>query len=162
MNKAPFALVSIGMYHPDPDFYPKVQTSGSSGFDLRAWWPHEGDFSVLAGQTKLVPTGLRLVVPVGFESQIRMRSGLALSGDFFIPNSPSTIDADFRGEVKVMVHAFRDVAFRVGDRIAQLVVAPVVTPYSDFFRASITHVDSPDDLPSSIRGDGGFGSTGLR
>jgi len=100
----------------------------------------------------LIPTGWRIALPVGFEAQVRPRSGLALRHGILIPNSPGTIDADYRGEIQVILMNAGTESFRVerGDRIAQLVVAPVVRP-------EWVEVES---LDSTERGDGGFGHTG--
>lgn len=157
-----FCDVEVGFFHPKPEFRPVQMTAGSSGFDLRVWHPTQTEFSVEAGKTLLVPTGLRIVIPRGFEAQIRMRSGLARRGAFFIPNSPSTVDSDYRGEVFVLVYALRDVSFYEGDRIAQLVVAPVVVPGSGQYNAVIKYLASIEDAPETERGNAGFGSTGTR
>lgn len=159
---APFVKVGVQMHHPDPAFIPTVATRGSSGFDLRMWNPQLSKFCVGAGRTALVPTGVRIALPRGYEAQIRMRSGLALQGKFFIPNSPSTIDSDYRGEVFVMIRAFEDVAFEVGDRIAQMVLCPVLTPHALFFRSDVQVMKSADDLAPAERGEAGFGSTGIK
>ena len=100
----------------------------------------------------MIPTGWRIALPVGFEAQVRPRSGLALRHGILIPNSPGTIDADYRGEIQVILMNAGTESFRVerGDRIAQLVVAPVVRP-------EWVEVES---LDSTERGDGGFGHTG--
>ncbi len=127
---------------------PRYETPGSAGLDLRADEP----FSLAPGERRLVPTGLALEIPPGHEGQVRARSGLAARHGVACVNAPGTIDSDYRGEVKViLVNLGADaVSFARGDRIAQLVVAPVE-------RAEIELVE---DLADSHRGSGGFGSTG--
>jgi dUTP pyrophosphatase len=130
---------------------PVYSTPGSSGMDLRA--AVEGQVTIHPTETTAVPTGLIIAVPVGYEAQVRPRSGLALKHGLSVLNSPGTIDSDYRGEVKVILVNLGREEYVVnrGDRIAQLVVCPVV-------RAAWEEVDR---LPDSIRGAGGFGSTGL-
>ena len=129
---------------------PKVATQGSSGVDLAA--AIEGELSIAPGERELVPTGFSLAIPRGFEAQVRPRSGLALRHGIVVPNSPGTIDADYRGEVKVILLNAGAETFVVkrGDRIAQLVIAPVVKSVFD-------EVESLDDTD---RGKGGFGHSG--
>ncbi|MDJ0975433.1 MAG: dUTP diphosphatase [Planctomycetota bacterium] len=129
---------------------PAYETAGASGVDLRA---AVSDPYVLApGARWLCPTGLRIAIPEGFEGQVRPRSGLAYKHGVTCLNSPGTIDADYRGEVKVILANLgdADVVIERGDRIAQLVFAPVV-------RATWT---LNSDLETTARGGGGFGSTG--
>jgi len=104
------------------------------------------------GERALVPTGIRIAVPVGYEAQIRPRSGLALKHGITLPNSPGTIDADYRGEIQVIMLNLGDAPFVIepGDRIAQMIVAPV---------SQVSWVES-DTLEETERGSGGFGSTG--
>jgi dUTP pyrophosphatase len=101
-----------------------------------------------------IPTGLRIAIPEGFEAQVRPRSGLALRHGILIPNAPGTIDSDYRGEIQVILMNAGEAGFEIarGDRIAQLVIAPVVRP-------DWVEVDSLDETD---RGDGGFGHTGRR
>ena len=129
---------------------PAYQTEASAGLDLHD--DLEGAFELAPGGRTLVPTGLAIALPPGFEAQVRPRSGLALKHGLTLPNAPGTIDADYRGEVKVIVQNLGDEAVRIerGMRIAQLVVAPVA-------RATLTLVD---DLPETERGAGGFGHSG--
>ncbi|MGR3494981.1 dUTP diphosphatase [Citreimonas sp.] len=131
---------------------PRYETEGAAGADLRANLPDRGAIDIAPGARALVPTGLRLAIPDGYEVQIRPRSGLALKHGITLPNSPGTIDSDYRGPLGVIVMNAGDAPFRIahGDRIAQMVVAPVL-------RASFRKVDA---LPPSGRGAGGFGSTG--
>ncbi len=131
---------------------PSYETSGAAGADVRANLPSKGSISVEPGERVLVPTGLRLQIPSGYEVQLRPRSGLALKHGITLPNSPATIDSDYRGPLGVIVmNAGRD-AFQIahGDRIAQMLVAPVL-------QAAFVVVDA---LNETDRGTGGFGSTG--
>lgn len=131
---------------------PTYETAGSAGMDLRAYLPQP---LVLApGERALIPTGLRLEIPPGYEGQVRPRSGLALKRGLTLLNAPGTIDADYRGEVGVILINLSSEAQRIepGDRIAQLLFAPVT-------RAELIEVE---ELADSERGRGGFGSTGER
>lgn len=131
---------------------PVYTTDGAAGADLRANLPDRGEVVIEPGARALVPTGLRMAIPSGFEVQVRPRSGLALRHGITIPNTPGTIDSDYRGPLGVIVMNAGSEAFTIthGDRIAQMVVAPVV-------QARFSVVDSLDD---TARGSGGFGSTG--
>jgi dUTP pyrophosphatase len=131
---------------------PHYATGGAAGLDLLAAIPEGEEITFLFGERGLVPTGLLLQLPGEHEAQVRPRSGLALRHGLTVLNSPGTIDADFRGEVQVLlVNLGRDpVTVRRGDRIAQLVVAPVT-------RAVLVEVET---LDQTARGAGGFGSTG--
>ena len=133
---------------------PSYETEGAAGADLRANFPkdqREG-LMIAPGARALVPTGLRLAIPQGFEVQIRPRSGLALKHGITLPNSPGTIDSDYRGPLGVIVMNAGQEVFHVthGMRVAQMVVAPVV-------QARFMLVN---DLDATERGAGGFGSTG--
>ncbi|HKL26628.1 MAG TPA: dUTP diphosphatase [Desulfuromonadales bacterium] len=130
---------------------PTYMTEHAAGMDLHA--ALEKPLEVAPGERALVPTGLAFEIPPGYEGQIRPRSGLALKKGISLPNSPGTIDADYRGEVGIIVinHSKDPVFFAPGDRIAQLVVAPVE-------RVSLLEVV---DLDETVRNDGGFGHTGL-
>lgn len=131
---------------------PAYETAGAAGLDLRAALP-EGPLRLEPGERLLVPTGLVLELPGGTEGQVRPRSGLALRHGVTLLNTPGTIDADYRGEVKVILinHGQRAFTVEHGDRIAQLVVAAVL-------RAEIVEVA---ELSETTRGAGGFGSTGV-
>jgi len=120
--------------------------------DLRAAVPEDRPLLILPGRRVLVPTGLVMEIPAGYEGQIRPRSGLALKHGVTCLNTPGTIDSDYRGEVKVILINLgaEDFTIRRGDRIAQMVVAPVA-------QAGWVEVD---DLDETTRGAGGFGSTG--
>jgi len=131
---------------------PCYESAGAAGADVRANLPDRGVVMLMPGARALVATGLRIEIPVGFEVQIRPRSGLALKHGITLPNAPGTIDSDYRGPLGVIVmNAGQDV-FEIahGDRIAQLVVAPVVQAK---FKLAGT-------LGGTSRGAGGFGSTG--
>jgi dUTP pyrophosphatase len=131
---------------------PEYRSEGAAGADLRARL--DAELVLLPGERRAVPTGIRMELPAGWEGQVRPRSGLALEHGVTCLNSPGTIDADYRGELKVILvnHGSGEFRIRDGDRIAQLVVAPVA-------RAVFEPVAG---LGESGRGDGGFGSTGRR
>jgi dUTP pyrophosphatase len=133
---------------------PAYETSGAAGMDLRAAVDEREPVVLRPGAWAAVPTGIAIALPEGYEGQVRPRSGLALKSGVAPLNTPGTIDADYRGEIKVILinHGLRDVTIGRGDRIAQLVIAPVI-------RAAWQEVDSLDETP---RGAGGFGSTGGR
>jgi dUTP pyrophosphatase len=134
---------------------PAFATPGSAGADLCA--AIEGEWRIEPGARALVPTGLALAIPPGFEGQVRPRSGLALAHGISLVNAPGTIDSDYRGEIGVLLHNGGREIFRLhrGDRIAQLVIAPVARP--DF-----EEVDDPPALGETSRGAGGFGHSGSR
>ncbi len=129
---------------------PRYQTPHSAGFDLAA--DIEASLEIAPMTRAAVATGIALEIPVGYEGQVRPRSGRALEEGLALINSPGTIDADFRGEIKVLLVNLgaAPITIRPGDRIAQLVIAPVA-------RAEVVEVD---ELGSSSRGSGGFGHTG--
>lgn len=131
---------------------PAYQSEGAAGLDLVAATPVENTMTLCAGARALVPTGLTLELPAGFEAQVRPRSGLAYRHGITVLNSPGTIDSDYRGEVQVLLinHGDQPFTIRRGDRIAQLVVAPVT-------RAVLIEVQ---EATATARGAGGFGSTG--
>ena len=131
---------------------PRYETSGSSGMDLAA--NIDANININPGKTAIIPTGLALSIPKGFEVQIRPRSGLAAKQKISVLNTPGTIDADYRGEIKVILINLGHEPFRVekGLRIAQMVVCPIV-------QAQLKEVD---DLSETDRGKGGFGSTGTK
>jgi dUTP pyrophosphatase len=126
-----------------------VMTPGSSGYDLRAAIAEP--VVLQPGKLCMVPTGFRLEIPVGFEAQVRARSGLAAKYQVGVLNSPGTIDSDYRGEIKVLLFNFNDAAFTIerGDRIAQLVFGRIYHPELEV-----------RDLTETERAGGGFGSTG--
>ncbi|MGL4387898.1 MAG: dUTP diphosphatase [Brevinema sp.] len=129
---------------------PSYQTKDSAGADLCALLSE--DLIILPGQIAMIPTGLSFEIPSGFEVQIRARSGLASKG-LIIPNAPGTIDADYRGEIKILLCNLSGVDFTITPqmRIAQMVLASVTQ--ADF--------EITEELSNTTRGDGGFGSTGL-
>lgn len=131
---------------------PSYETAGAAGADLRANFGDRGTATLDPGERRLVPTGLRIEIPDGYEVQIRPRSGLALKHGITLPNAPGTIDSDYRGPLGVIVMNAGSEPFTIahGDRIAQMVVAPVT-------RAQF---ELADDLTGTRRGAGGFGSTG--
>lgn len=131
---------------------PSYETSGAAGADVRANFADRGAITLAPGARALVPTGLRLAIPEGFEVQVRPRSGLALKHGVTLVNTPGTIDSDYRGPLGVIMINLGDAGFVVehGMRIAQLVVAPVVQARFDLATA----------LDGTERGQGGFGSTG--
>jgi dUTP pyrophosphatase len=133
---------------------PAYETAGAAGMDLRAAIEEDAPIVLRPGARFAVPTGLAFGLPDGFEGQVRPRSGLAARHGVTQVNTPGTIDADYRGEVKVILVNLgqEDFIIRRGDRIAQLVIAPVT-------RAAWLEVESLDE---TARGEGGFGSTGAR
>lgn len=135
---------------------PQYQTSGAAGLDLVAAVPDGKPLRLAPRARALVPTGLVLELPLGFEAQVRPRSGLALKHGITVLNSPGTIDSDYRGEVQVILVNLGTKAFRItrGERIAQLVVQPAA-------QARIVEI-SADKLGATGRGAGGFGSTGTK
>jgi dUTP pyrophosphatase len=132
---------------------PAYETELAAGMDLRAAVPEDAPVTLAPSERQAVPTGLAFALPPGFEGQVRPRSGLAARQGITTLNTPGTIDADYRGEVKVILINLgqEPVTIRRGDRIAQLVVAPVV-------QAEWQEVDA---LDATARGAGGFGSTGV-
>ncbi|MFD1331422.1 dUTP diphosphatase [Methylopila musalis] len=131
---------------------PAYESEAAAGLDLAAAVPEDAPIPIAPGERALVPTGLALQFPIGFEAQVRPRSGLALRHGVTVLNAPGTIDADYRGELKVLLVNFGQETFTVtrGARIAQLVVAAVA-------RAALVEAGG---LDATSRGDGGFGSTG--
>jgi dUTP pyrophosphatase len=131
---------------------PAYETAQAAGMDLRAAVPEGEPMELAPGKRAMVPTGLTMALPEGYEAQIRPRSGLAAKHGLTCLNTPGTIDADYRGEVKVILINLGEEPFviRRGERIAQMVIAPVT-------QAKLTVVT---DLSATTRGTGGFGSTG--
>jgi dUTP pyrophosphatase len=130
---------------------PRYASDGAAGCDLHA--AVDQPVLLAPGERTAVPTGLVLAIPDGFEGQVRARSGLALRHGIACVNAPGTIDSDYRGELKVILGNFGSEAFEIrrGDRIAQLVFSPV----------SRAEFQSVEEVPGSVRGPGGFGSTGV-
>lgn len=131
---------------------PRYQTGSAAGFDLVAAVSDREPVVLSAGARGAVPTGLVFELPQGYEAQVRPRSGLALKRGVTVLNSPGTVDADYRGEVQVVLINHSDEAFRIarGDRIAQVVIAPVTT----------VEIVEVLEVSETRRGQGGFGSTG--
>ncbi len=132
---------------------PFYATHGAAGADIRASLPNGDTMVIAAGKREMVPTGLIFEIPEGYEVQVRPRSGLSLKTDLLVVNSPGTIDCDYRGEVKILLGNFgnSDVVINHGERLAQLVIAPVI-------QGSFVIADAVSD---THRGSGGFGSTGV-
>ena len=131
---------------------PAYQTADAAGLDLMAAVPDGEPLTLAPGQYALVPTGLAIALPAGHEAQVRPRSGLAAKHGITVLNSPGTIDADYRGEIKVILinHGRAPFVIQLGERIAQMVIAPVL-------QAALVPVAT---LSATDRGAGGFGSTG--
>lgn len=131
---------------------PAYETDQAAGMDLRAAVAEDTPVVLRPGDRAAIPTGLVIALPAGFEAQVRPRSGLALKTGVTVLNSPGTIDADYRGEIKAILinHGVEAVTIRRGDRIAQMVAAPVTQ----------ARWDEVESLDETARGAGGFGSTG--
>ncbi|UWQ36710.1 dUTP diphosphatase [Leisingera aquaemixtae] len=131
---------------------PSYETAGAAGADVRVNLPDRGFLVLQPGERTLVPTGLRVEIPAGYEVQIRPRSGLALKHGITLPNTPGTIDSDYRGPLGVILLNAGQEPFQIahGDRIAQMVVAPVLQ----------ARFEPAEALSATPRGAGGFGSTG--
>ena len=129
---------------------PTYETSLSAGMDLRAYV--EGPITLSPGERKLIKTGLHIELPDGYEAQVRPRSGLAFKKGITVLNSPGTIDADYRGDIGVILinHSNEEFVVKSGDRIAQLVIS----------KFEKVHWETSDEINSTSRGDSGFGSTG--
>tara|TARA_B100001079_G_scaffold687_1_gene596 strand:+ start:118 stop:555 length:438 start_codon:yes stop_codon:yes gene_type:complete len=129
---------------------PEYKTSGSSGMDLMAFT--DSPIKIAPNSLELVPTGLSIAIPEDLEIQIRPRSGLAAKNSIGVLNTPGTIDSDYRGELKIILfnHGNKDFIVNKNDRIAQMVLTPVIK----------MELEEVDQLPETIRGLGGFGSTG--
>lgn len=128
---------------------PAYQTNGAVGLDLQA----NEEAKLYPKETKLVSTGLFISIPEGYEGQIRPRSGWALTQSLTVLNSPGTIDSDYRGEIKIILHnaGFNEINIAPGDRIAQLVISPIQK----------VELEEVQELDETERGEGGFGSTGI-
>ena len=129
---------------------PKYKTDGSSGMDLMAFL--ESPVSLKPQESELIPTGISIAIPEDTEVQIRPRSGLAAKSNISVLNTPGTIDSDYRGEIKIILfnHGKEDFVINNNDRIAQMILMPIV-------KAEFEEVEN---LPKTLRGSGGFGSTG--
>ena len=129
---------------------PSYKTKGASGMDLLAFI--ENSINIKPQTSKLITTGLSVAFSEGYEIQIRPRSGLAAKSNISVLNTPGTVDSDYRGELKIIIynHGNEDFVIKNGDRIAQIVLVPIVK----------MEFEETNDLPETIRGEGGFGSTG--
>ena len=129
---------------------PEYKTKYSSGVDLKS----TDNYEIFPNEVQLIKTGLKLAIPEGFEGQVRTRSGLALKNQIIVLNSPGTIDSDYRGEIGVILINLSKKLFKIekGDRIAQLIIAPVIQGNFKFV----------NQLSKTKRGSGGFGSTGVK
>ena len=144
-------MVKVLIKKLDPSVQlPEYKTSGASGVDLIAFIKEP--INLEPKTSVLIPTGLSVAFPEDYEIQIRPRSGLAAKNNISVLNTPGTIDSDYRGEIKVIIynHGNENFSINNGDRIAQMILAPVVK----------MELEEKNDLPKSIRGKGGFGSTG--
>ena len=141
--------VLVKKLHPKVKL-PSYKTQGSSGMDLMAFI--EDSIKINPNRSALIPTGISVAIPNDVEIQIRPRSGLAAKSNIGVLNTPGTIDSDYRGELKVILfnHGSNDFLINNKDRIAQMVLTPVVK----------IDLEETDDLPNTVRGKGGFGSTG--
>jgi len=141
--------VLVKKLHPKVQL-PSYKTEGSSGMDLMAFV--ESSIKIASNSSALVPTGISVAIPKDVEIQIRPRSGLAAKSNIGVLNAPGTIDSDYRGEIKVILfnHGSKEFIVNNNDRIAQMILVPVLK--IDF--------EEVNDLPETIRGSGGFGSTG--
>ncbi len=148
----PISIQLVTLPHFEGLALPAYETAFSAGMDLRAALAEDEPVTLKPGERFLTPTGMTIALPPGYEAQVRPRSGLALKHGVTCLNSPGTIDADYRGEVKVILVNLGQEPFVIkrGERIAQMVIAPVTT-------ATWERVEK---LPDSKRGEGGFGSTG--
>tara|TARA_B100001063_G_C16678300_1_gene510320 strand:+ start:713 stop:1150 length:438 start_codon:yes stop_codon:yes gene_type:complete len=144
-------MVKVLIKKLDPSVkLPEYKTSGASGMDLIAFIKEP--IFVKSKSSSLIPTGISVAFSDTYEIQIRPRSGLAAKNNISVLNSPGTIDSDYRGEIRVIIYNHSDNDFKVnnGDRIAQMILTPVVK----------MDLEEVSDLPKTIRGEGGFGSTG--
>lgn len=148
VKTVPIKIVNSSAY-PMPEY----QTSGSAGVDLRA--NLDGNLIIMPHRVYQIPTGIFLEMPVGMEAQIRARSGLALKHGISLVNGVGTIDADYRGEIKIILINLLDKPYQLeaGERIAQMV-------FSEYIKADLIEVSTIEDLATSDRGDGGFGHSG--
>ena len=144
-------MVKVLVKRLDPKVkLPRYKTSGSSGMDLMAFV--ENSIKISSQTRELIPTGLSIAIPHDLEIQIRPRSGLAAKYSIGVLNTPGTIDSDYRGELKIILfnHGNKDFIVNNNDRVAQMVLMPILK----------MELEEVDQLPKSIRGSGGFGSTG--
>lgn len=145
-------MLEVKIINKSPHLLPAYETAGAAGMDIRAWIIEPIELKPF--ERKLIPTGLYIELPLGYEAQLRPRSGLALKHGISLPNTPATIDADYRGEIKVALINLSTETFVVqnGERIAQMVVA----------KHEQVSWKTVETLSESSRGEGGFGSTGKK
>ena len=144
-------MVKVLVKKLDPNVQlPSYKTDGSSGMDLFAFI--KNPVKIKPGTSELIPTGISVAIPINFEIQIRPRSGLAAKSNISVLNTPGTVDSDYRGEVKIILfnHGKKEFIVNNNDRVAQMVLTPI----------SKVDFDEVEKLPNSLRGEGGFGSTG--
>lgn len=146
-----YMMVQVQIINKSPHQLPGYQTAGSSGMDLRAWLPEPVTLKPM--ERKLIPTGLYMALPVGYEAQIRPRSGMAIKRGLSMVNTPGTIDSDYRGEIMVAVInlSTEDQTIEDGERIAQMVVSKYETVLWE----------QTEELEETLRGAGGFGHSGV-
>ena len=147
------SIATLRLPHGEGLPLPAYATEGAAGMDLCAAVASE--IVLEPGERALIPTGFKMSIPFGYEGQIRARSGMALKRGLGVPNAPGTIDSDYRGEVMALLINWSQVPQTIsrGERIAQLVVAPVI-------RAQVVELDGSETLEDTVRGEGGFGHTG--
>lgn len=143
--------MKVKVYNESPNNLPKYETETAAGLDLKA----NENLTIKPGETKLIKTGLYIECPEGYEAQVRPRSGLALKHSITVLNTPGCVDADYRGNIGVILinHGLNDFEIKIGDRIAQLI-------FNKVERIDWEPVTSKDELSITSRGSGGFGSTG--
>ena len=144
-------MIKVLVKKKDPSVkLPSYKTNGASGMDLMAYI--DKSIELKPGESCLIPTGLSVAFPDGYEIQIRPRSGLAAKDNISVLNTPGTIDSDYRGELKIILfnHGNKNFIINNNDRIAQMILTPVVK----------MKLEETNELPESVRGEGGFGSTG--
>jgi dUTP pyrophosphatase len=150
-------LVSVKkLSHYDESFpLPSYETTGAAGADVRASLESKDTLVIKPGERVLVPTGISMEIPMGYEVQVRPRSGMSFKTSLMVLNSPGTIDSDYRGEVKIILGNLgtKDEVINHGDRVAQLVLAPVTQAH---------YIVTESELSETARGSGGFGSTGKK
>jgi dUTP pyrophosphatase len=146
-------VLRVHLLRPELARVPQYASEGAAGLDLHA--ALEAPLTIEPGERRAVPTGLVIALPAGHEGQVRPRSGLAIKHGLTVLNAPGTVDEDYRGEVQVLLVNLASEPYTIapGDRIAQLVVAPVV-------RVRVETVEQSDALGATARGEGGFGSSG--
>lgn len=147
-----FTQIKIGVVNTSGNPLPEYTTASAAGMDVRAWL--DEPVVIAPGARALIPTGLRVAIPAGYEMQLRPRSGLALRSGITLLNTPGTIDADYRGEIGVILANLGSEPFVVesGDRICQAVIAPVIHAVWEPFQ----------NLDDTERGEGGFGHSGVK